>query len=546
MRSPLTRTARPATPTCTRSLRCSSPSAPSRWRARSWRSSAAPRRRPRPRRAGSPQAARCWRCTRSRRAPSGCSPEAARWTVARCSSSRCAWSSARSSPGRCAAPTSCWRRAPSRRAPRCRARCCPPRPCVSSRRRRWCPGAACSPATSRAALLRRSADPFTRATEQGEHRVPKPAIRPAGPRRRRHRRRVRPRAVGRQRQHGPAGQQRQQQHRQRYRRRPAPAGQRRRRQERQARGRHQAPHVQEGRHGRLHREARPRRRDPLPRLRHRQGRQGRRVRALHHARQDRRPLRGRARGPQGADRRGRGRAMSRRIALAAGAALAALVALPATAPPHGLVGRQDLPIPRWLFAWAAAVVLVASFVGLATLWPKPRLQVLKERVVARLPAIGEALCGAIGIALFVLVVYAGLAGNQTATANLTPTVVYVLFWVGIPFISALVGDVFSLFNPWRATARLVAWIASRVTRSLPEPLAYPQRLGRWPAAFGILAFAWVELVYVDRTDPSQLAIMALAYAAVMLVGMSLYGIEPWSTRADPFAVYFGLFARLSP
>jgi hypothetical protein len=238
---------------------------------------------------------------------------------------------------------------------------------------------------------------------------------------------------------------------------------------------------------------------------------------------------------------------ARLTAAAAALAIAVLAALPDPAAAHGLVGRQDLPIPRWLFAWAAAVVLVVSFVGLATLWPKPRLQVLQERVVARLPPLLDPLFGALGIALFVLVVYAGLAGNQTATANLAPTVIYVLFWVGIPVISALFGDVFRAINPWRATARGVAWVARRVSGdSLPAPLPYPERLGRWPAAVGILIFAWVELVYVDRTDPSRLAILALAYAAVQLVGMSLYGIEPWERRGDPFAVYFNLFSRLSP
>jgi len=43
-----------------------------------------------------------------------------------------------------------------------------------------------------------------------------------------------------------------------------------------------------------------------------------------------------------------------------------------------------------------------------------------------------------------------------------------------------------------------------------------------------------------------LAILALAYAAVQLVGQSLYGVEAWSRRGDAFGVYFGLFARLAP
>ncbi|HVI37846.1 MAG TPA: hypothetical protein VM684_16550, partial [Gaiellales bacterium] len=88
--------------------------------------------------------------------------------------------------------------------------------------------------------------------------------------------------------------------------------------------------------------------------------------------------------------------------------------------------------------------------------------------------------------------------------------------------------------------------SSRCSRRCTGATASSTCARRWPAAAGILLFAWVELVYVDRTDPSQLAIMGLAYAATMLVGMSLYGIDDWERRADPFAVYFNLFSRLSP
>ena len=237
-----------------------------------------------------------------------------------------------------------------------------------------------------------------------------------------------------------------------------------------------------------------------------------------------------------------------RIAAVSAALLSAAVAvLPDTALAHGLIGRQDLPIPRWLFAWAAAVVLVISFVALAVLWPKPRLEDATERRVLRVPAVLEVLTGAIGIAAFAFIVYAGFAGTQTATANIEPTVIYVIFWVGIPVASALFGDVFAPFNPWRALARGVAWIAGRVTGGrVPAPMAYPAWLGRWPAALGILAFAWVELVYTNRDDPSILAVLALLYAATQLIGMSVYGIDTWTHRADAFAVYFNLFSKLAP
>jgi hypothetical protein len=111
----------------------------------------------------------------------------------------------------------------------------------------------------------------------------------------------------------------------------------------------------------------------------------------------------------------------------------------------------------------------------------------------------------------------------------------------------LAGDVFRAFNPWRAVARAIAWVSRIVSRGdAPAPLPYPSWLGRWPAVVGILCFAWLELVYANRDDPSQLAIIALVYAAVQLVGMGLYGIDAWTRHGDAFSVYFNLFSRLSP
>src|SRR3954465_13315346 len=156
-------------------------------------------------------------------------------------------------------------------------------------------------------------------------------------------------------------------------------------------------------------------------------------------------------------------------AAAAALASAAVAVLPDAALAHGLVGRQDLPIPRWLFAWGAAVVLVISFVALAVLWPRPRLEDAPEYRVLSVPTVLEVLAGVLGVAAFGLVVYAGFAGTQTATANITPTVIYVIFWVGIPFASAVFGDVFAAFNPWRAVARGVSWVAGRASGGRPAP-----------------------------------------------------------------------------
>ena len=123
--------------------------------------------------------------------------------------------------------------------------------------------------------------------------------------------------------------------------------------------------------------------------------------------------------------------------------------------------------------------------------------------------------------------------------------VYVAFWVGVPFVSLLFGDVFRLLSPWRAIGRGVGWVGNRAG-ALPEPLDYPERLGRWPAAVGLFAFAICELCWAKAGEPGPLALLMLVYLVVMLVGMSLYGVEPWVRNADAFGVLFSLLASLAP
>ncbi len=214
---------------------------------------------------------------------------------------------------------------------------------------------------------------------------------------------------------------------------------------------------------------------------------------------------------------------------------------------HGIVGRADLPIPEALFGAAAAAVLVVSFAALAALWSEPRLERTPERRLFRLPIAADVVLGALGVALLAVAAYAGLAGTAAERDNLAPWIVYVAFWVGVPCASLVAGDVWRLLSPWRALGRAGGWLAARAGRGEPPaPLPYPARLGRWPAAGGVIAFGICELCWATARDPAPLAVLMLVYVAAMLVGMSLYGVEAWTRNADAFGVYFGLFAALAP
>jgi hypothetical protein len=215
---------------------------------------------------------------------------------------------------------------------------------------------------------------------------------------------------------------------------------------------------------------------------------------------------------------------------------------------HGLVGRTDLPIPEWLFGWAAAVVLVVSFLALAVLWPEPKLEGARGRRLVRLPgAIAvDIVCGAVGVATLCVVVWAGLTGEETPSGNFASIFVFVTFWVGLAFASVLLGDIFRAFNPWRAIGRAVAGVAKMIRGGdLPAPLPYPEWLGRWPAAIGIFCFAWQELAASDGNLPEHVAIATLVYSAFTFVAMALYGVDRWIERGEAFSVYFNLFSRIA-
>src|SRR5271169_3347942 len=104
--------------------------------------------------------------------------------------------------------------------------------------------------------------------------------------------------------------------------------------------------------------------------------------------------------------------LSRKLPFLLGGLAFVALALPASAQAHGIVGKADLPIPVWLFSWAAAIVLVVSFVALSTLWREPQLQEQHARRLVRLPQPLEWLAGAVGVGLFALVIYSGFDGAQ--------------------------------------------------------------------------------------------------------------------------------------
>ncbi|MCW2989329.1 MAG: hypothetical protein JWM24_2267, partial [Solirubrobacterales bacterium] len=223
---------------------------------------------------------------------------------------------------------------------------------------------------------------------------------------------------------------------------------------------------------------------------------------------------------------------------------------------HALVARQDLPIPAWLFAWGASIVLIASFFALSAAWRKPRFEEEHwrplgtglSRALVSWPL--QVFCGLAGVLLLGVAVYAGLRGTEAPDRNFALTFLFVTTWLGFPFFSALLGDVFRPFNPWRAVGRAAGSGFRAIAGQRSAHLAYPEALGRWPAAIGLLAVVWLEIVYGSSggvavgLDPHAAATAALVYSGYTLGMMALFGTEEWCGRGEIFSIYFGMFSQL--
>ena len=214
---------------------------------------------------------------------------------------------------------------------------------------------------------------------------------------------------------------------------------------------------------------------------------------------------------------------------------------------HGIGGAKDLPIPPELAIAGAVAALTVSFTVLIVAWRKPRLaQATGRPVPASLEAVADSRALAVGLrvlglAVFVFALAAAVFGKDSLI-NPFFGMFYVVLWVGMVPLSVAFGPFYKAVSPVRTINALFA----RVSGSDPDQglYEYPSWLGRWPAALGLYAFVWMELVYPFSNQLGPVRLWFAAYVAVMLVGGALFG-NRFYENADPFEVYSSLAGHLS-
>ena len=223
---------------------------------------------------------------------------------------------------------------------------------------------------------------------------------------------------------------------------------------------------------------------------------------------------------------------------------------------HGFGERYDLPVPLYLYVTGAGLAVALSFAAIGYFLRGqrghggyPTFNLLQLRV-GRLLAHPVLLLAVkvTSVSLFLLTVAAGALGSQAPIENLAPTMVWILWWVGIAYVSALLGNVWALINPLKI---IFEWADALYRRLNPGDqlsmgLSYPKKLGVWPSFILFFIFAWIELVYPNSSMPRNIALYVVAYSMVTWTGMVIYGKEVWLSKGEAFSVVFGLLARFAP
>jgi hypothetical protein len=216
---------------------------------------------------------------------------------------------------------------------------------------------------------------------------------------------------------------------------------------------------------------------------------------------------------------------------------------PEWAQAHSFGQIYTLPLPIWLYLWGAAAALVASFVvvGLFVNERNGAERVPSDAQPAgrhyRLPSALLVILRLASLSGLMLCILTGWLGTPSPYGNFNMTFFWIVFILGFGYATALMGDLYALINPWSFVCSwMPSWSRGRA--------AYPAALGYWPALSFYTAMIWIELFGGGK--PLTLSMALLAYSAITLAGVGVFGATTWFRYGEFFSVYFRLIAKMAP
>lgn len=188
---------------------------------------------------------------------------------------------------------------------------------------------------------------------------------------------------------------------------------------------------------------------------------------------------------------------------------------------HGIGSVGDLPIPFDTVLNISGLVIVLTFVFLKVSW-KESIFIKKEIFVTyKQPLIGKVF----GWFLLSLLILPGLIGNENANTSITPLIIWVFFWIGVPVLGLFFGDVYSKFNPLDIY---------RAPNSSPKSAYIATAL--------FLGLTWFELVWNKPGNPTHIGVVFLVLLLITIT--SKFFLQKESIEVDPLHLLHHLYSKL--
>lgn len=232
------------------------------------------------------------------------------------------------------------------------------------------------------------------------------------------------------------------------------------------------------------------------------------------------------------------------------------------ADPAGFFMHTMWGIPPWMYYVSIAVVLVVSFGAFESVErlstgrtkqksaTKDRLDLLNIRWVRFLVTSRKFrfCCQAAMVAIFFLIIAAGLFGNQNPALNIAPILTWTVWWGGLVVLIMFAGKAWCYVCPWDATA---GWMEKlRFWKKADEGLGLDLK---WPRALRNIAIAtvlfvgltWVELGFGVTMKPQVTAYLAIAMLVMAIVSAFLFERKGFCRYACLVGRVSGLYAMFS-
>ena len=212
--------------------------------------------------------------------------------------------------------------------------------------------------------------------------------------------------------------------------------------------------------------------------------------------------------------------------------------------------------------WAFAVWLFMIAISMwALLTPTSIRFTLHRYNVVRIPIIGLVIHSLIKqtwllttlkmflVALFILIIVAGLFGTPIAERNLATVLTWNIWWTGLIISVFFLGSAWCAICPWDA---LSTWLLKRrlgtgATSNNRANLRVPKQLRNvWPALILLVGLTWLELGVGITVDPYATALLALFMVVLAIVTLAVFERRAFCRYLCPVGRTIGFYSQLAP